>query len=140
MISVSGGGRDRETERLSQLEVDSAKAKDVEPTRKAERLAAAAREPHPSPDIPAAALNGSINSPAFLTALVKWHPAVGAFQYLADCYYPASTPPDKRFTQLSEARPKLLGFCIFVDFVVMLAILAALAVIAGRVVWMTLFA
>lgn len=125
---------------LLNLDVDDAKARDVPQSAKAQALANEVRKPHPSPDPPAAVLNGSINSPAFLTGLVKWHPAVGSFQYLADCCAPATLAPDQRFNQLATARPRFLAFCIFIDFVLMLIVLVGLSVIASRIIWMTLFA
>lgn len=84
--------------------------------------------------------SGNINSAAFLMGLVKWHPAIGSFQFLADCHYPQTMMPSERFSATRDAYKLLFWVCVLIDTVVMLTILVGLGVIAGRIIYMTLFA
>ncbi|PFG27429.1 Uncharacterised protein [Corynebacterium renale] len=114
--------------------------RDKELNSEAVDLADTMRRAHPSPDPLSTAMQKPVGSPAFLTALVKWHPAIGCFQFLADCTNPSSDAPDIRFNQALERWPRLFWFCIIVDKIVMLAVLAGLGIIASRVIYLTLFA
>lgn len=90
------------------------------------------RIPHPSPDVPNSSLQQGISSPAFFTSLVKWRPAVGYFQYLADCTQPEDMPPDQRIHNLagsSRLWTLFWGLCVVVDFAVLLLTIAAFAVV-----------
>lgn len=95
------------------------------------------RQPHPTADLPDTK-NQSLTSPTFLMSFVKWHPAIGAFQFLADCFHPASMPPNERFERTYERFRILFWICILIDFCVMLLILIGLGLIATRVAWLTL--
>lgn len=121
---------------FSELEADAAKT-DIDNDPAAIK---ASREKDEHPDAHMQHANGAaINSPAFLTSLVRWHPAVGSFQFLADCHYPKDMKPHLRFTNYAESHQRLLNFCIIIDFIVMVAVLIGLAFIASRVAWITLF-
>lgn len=121
---------------LEELSLDDVSNAPVDPNPKAV-IAAQARVPHPSPDIPDAAIDKGVGSPKFLTSLVKWHPALGFFQYLADCMSPASMPPDERFNALAEKHKGLWWTCFIVDFISLIVTLLGLAAIAGLVVYKT---
>ena len=112
---------------------------DVQPTDRARVMAAQAKQQHPSPDPPATAMQKPVNSPAFLMSWVKWHPAIGTFQFLADCASSSDDPPHVRFNSARDMWPCLFWLCVIVDFLVMIAILAGLGVVAYRVIEMTLF-
>lgn len=112
---------------------------DVQPSDQARAMAAQAKQPHPSPDPPATAMQKPVNSPAFLMSWVKWHPAIGTFQFLADCASSSDDPPHVRFNTARDMWPWLFWLCVIVDFLVMVAILVGLAVVACRVIEMTLF-
>lgn len=112
---------------------------DIRPSDTAREMAAQAKQQHPSPDPPAAAMQKPVNSPAFLMSWVKWHPAIGTFQFLADCATSSDDPPHVRFNTARDMWPKLYWLCVAVDFLVMVAILVGLAVVACRVIVMTLF-
>ncbi|WP_276923330.1 hypothetical protein [Corynebacterium pyruviciproducens] len=113
--------------------------RDVELTETAKEVAGKARAAHPSPDPPVSSMKQSVSSPVFLTGLVKWHPAIGSFQFLADCTNPADMPADQRFNNAIERWKCLFYICLFVDFIVMATILAGLGIIAFKVIQATLF-
>lgn len=81
----------------------------------------------------------SLSSPTSIMMLVKWHPGVGSFQFLADCTYPPSLPPHERFCRLRDLHTKYYWTVIIIDLVVMLAVLTGLGTIAVRIIWTTLF-
>ncbi|AKV58888.1 hypothetical protein [Corynebacterium riegelii] len=112
---------------------------DVQLSAEARVMAAQAKQQHPSPDPPAAAMQKPVNSPAFLMSWVKWHPAIGTFQFLADCATSSDDPPYVRFNTARDMWPKFYWLCVIVDFLVMVAILVGLGVVACRVIVMTLF-
>ena len=114
--------------------------RDVDLDQGAQELAKNAKLSHPSPDPPSEAMQKPINSPTFLTALVKWHPAIGAFQFLADCTNSSEEPPDVRFNKAREEWKKLFWLCVTVDLILMCAVLFMLGVIAVRVIYLTIFA
>lgn len=131
-------------EDLIEPEESSARAEEAKVDKRlsddALQMADRAKRHHPSPDPPSAAMQKPVGSPAFLTAMVKWHPAIGSFQFLADCTNPSSDAPDIRFNRAIERWPCLFWYCVVVDAIVMLAILSGLGFIAIRVIMLTLFA
>ena len=103
--------------------------RNIQPTDEADKES---RIPHPSPDVPNSGLQQGISSPAFFTSLVKWRPAVGYFQYLADCTQPEKMPPDQRIHSLagsSRSWAFFWGLCVFVDFAVLLSTIVAFAAV-----------
>ena len=81
----------------------------------------------------------SFSSPTSIMMLVKWHPGIGSFQFLADCTYPPSLPPHERFCRLRDLHTKYYWTVIIIDLGVMLAVLTGLGTIAVRIIWTTLF-
>lgn len=135
---MSEPARSADEDSYANVPVAAAAKAPVDPTPEA-RVAAREREPHPSPDMRPDSMRNGVSSPAFLTGLVKWHPAVGSFQYLADCVYSADTPPHQRFTKLGERWPWLMWGCIALDFVYLIVVLLGLATISGLIVYKTIW-
>lgn len=106
--------------------------------------AAAATEPDEHPDAQISVANGaSLQSPAFLTSLVKWHPAIGGFQFLADCFHGRKgdgiEPAHQRFTQTYKDFKPLFWICVVIDVLLMVAVLSGLGAVATRIAYITLF-
>ncbi|WP_368267017.1 hypothetical protein [Corynebacterium ulcerans] len=86
--------------------------------------------------------NTNLHSAAFLMGLTRWHPAIGFFQFLADCHYPRgeNTLPSDRFSATRDAYPKTYWLCVLIDMTLLIAVLIGLAIIATRIGYITLFA
>ena len=121
----------------SKYEMAEASNQDVKPQEKAVEKANILRHPEPQPDTPG---TESLSSPSFLMSFTRWHPALGTFQWLADCQYPRDTmPAHERFNNLRDSHKCLYWISVLLDYLVMLTILAGLAWIAARVIYITLW-
>jgi putative membrane protein len=117
--------------------IEEASKQDVRPQEKAVRTANNLRHPEAQP---APQGTESLSSPSFLMSFTRWHPALGTFQWLADCQYPRHTmPAHERFNNLRDKHKRLYWTSVVIDYLVMLAILVGLASIAVRVIWITLW-
>lgn len=121
----------------SQYEMAEASNQDVKPQEKAVEKANILRHPEAQPVTQG---TESLSSPSFLMSFTRWHPALGTFQWLADCQYPRDTmPAHERFNNLRYNHKCLYWISVVIDYVVMLTILAGLAWIAARVIYITLW-
>lgn len=121
----------------SQYEMAEASKQDVKPQEKAVKKAENLRHPEAQPITQG---TESLSSPSFLMSFTRWHPALGTFQWLADCQYPRDTmPAHERFNNLRDNHKWLYWVSVVIDYTVMLAILAGLASIAVRVIYITLW-
>lgn len=123
-------------DKADKLEVDELQ-KDIPLDQKAKEAKQELRSSHPAfePKID----GETVQSPSFLLGLTKWHPAIGTFQFLSDCLYPQSMPPNERFSATRDAHPWLFKTCLFIDFLVLLTVLLGLAAIATRIIYITIF-
>lgn len=111
--------------------------KDIPLDQKAQEAKEESRNSHPEFE---PKINGdAIQSPSFLLGLVRWHPAIGTFQFLSDCLYPQSMAPHERFSATRDAHPKWFTTCVIIDFMVLIAILLGLGTIAVRIIYITIF-
>ncbi|CAB0735801.1 hypothetical protein FRC0140_00396 [Corynebacterium diphtheriae] len=96
---------------------------------------------HPSPSM-SGGDNVNLHSAAFLMGLTRWHPAIGFFQFLADCHYPRGedTLPSDRFSATRDTYPKTYWACVIIDMMLLVAVLIGLGIIATRIGYITLFA
>ncbi|WP_293768083.1 hypothetical protein [uncultured Corynebacterium sp.] len=117
--------------------MEQAAEQDIKPQNKAVAKANNLRHPDSEP-----ANNGaeSLTSPSFLMSFTRWHPAIGSFQWLADCHYPRDTmPAHERFNNFRDNHAWLFWLAVAIDIIVMIAVLLGLAIIAGRVIYITLW-
>lgn len=121
----------------SQYEMAEASNQDVKPQEKAVKKAENLRHPEAQP---ASQGTESLSSPSFLMSFTRWHPALGTFQWLADCQYPRDTmPAHERFNNLRDRHKRLYWISVVIDYLVMIVVLILLAVIAGSVIYITLW-
>lgn len=89
------------------------------------------RAAHPNSD--PASNNGSPADPKFLIGLLKWHPFMAYFLFIADCNFPKTMPPHER-VRGTKATHKCSYFAsIFLDYVLMLVVLVFLGWVAFKV-------
>ena len=129
---------DKQTEAdFTRYEMEEASKQDVRPQEKAVKKANTLRHPEAQP---ASQGTESLSSPSFLMSFTRWHPALGTFQWLADCQYPRHTmPAHERFNNLRDKHKWLYWTSVVIDYLVMLTILVGLAWIAARVIYITLW-
>lgn len=122
---------------FTRYEMEAASKQDVRPQEKAVKKANSLRHPEAQP---APQGTESLSSPSFLMSFTRWHPALGTFQWLADCQYPRHTmPAHERFNNLRDKHKWLYWASVVIDYLVMLTILVGLAWIAARVIYITLW-
>lgn len=124
-------------EDFTEVEMAAPASQNLRP--KSDAVAKADSHRHPEAE-PKPNGNESLSSPTFLMSFARWHPAVGAYQWLADCHYPVSTmPPHERFQTFRAKHKWLFWVSVVIDMIVMLAVLVGLGAIAARVIYITLF-
>jgi len=96
-----------------------------------EAAVTADRAAHPSSD--PASNNGGPTSPEFLIGLLKWHPFMAYFLFLADCNFPNTMPPHERVRGTKAMHKVAYYASILLDYALMLVVLAFLAQVAFKV-------
>lgn len=101
--------------------------------RETEAIQAVFRE-HPSAEVEFEDVQES-TKPRALMALVKWHPGMLFFQFLADSFYPRTTQPDKRFNAMYERFKCLFWIFLALDVLVMVTVLLFIALLLIRIIF-----
>lgn len=70
--------------------------------------------------------------------IVRWHPAINYFGYLADRIMPMSLPPNERFSQLVRNHPRWFKWAVFFDAVVTAIAVAFTFALLGYTAYKTL--
>lgn len=91
------------------------------------------RLPDKDPDLSDSTASG-------LAKIVKWHPAINYFGYLADRIMPMEWHPNERFSQLARNHPRWYRWAVFFDAsVTALAacgVLTVLGIAVYKTVWL----
>lgn len=125
-------------EDFTKAEMAEPASRNVDPKRDAVAKADSYRHPEAEPKPNG---NESLSSPSFLMSFARWHPAVGAYQWLADCHYPVKTmAAHERFQKFRDKHNWLFWVAVVIDMLVMLVVLVGLGLVAARVIYITLFA
>ncbi|OFL77575.1 hypothetical protein [Corynebacterium sp. HMSC077B05] len=121
----------------SEASMEQAANQDVKPQGTAVAKANNLRHPNSEPETKG---SETLSSPSFLMSFTRWHPAVGSFQWLADCQYPRDTmPAHERFNHFRDDHKWLYWTAVIIDVLVMLVVLVLLGIIAARVIYITLW-
>ena len=70
------------------------------------------REQHRLPDTDPAVSDPTASN---FAKIVRWHPAINYFGYLADRIMPMSLSPDERFLQFARDHPRWFKWAVFFD-------------------------
>ena len=70
--------------------------------------------------------------------IVRWHPAINYFGYLADRIMPMSLSPDERFLQFARDHPRWFKWAVFFDAAVTAIAVAFTFVLLGYAAYKTL--
>ena len=85
------------------------------------------KEQHRLPDTDPAVSDPTASS---FAKIVRWHPAINYFGYLADRVMPMSWSPNERFARLARNHPRWFKWAVFFDAAVtMIAVLSTLALL-----------
>jgi hypothetical protein len=74
-----------------------------------------------------------------LSNLLRFHPFISFFCWLAHHQYPASHRPETRVSRLREDSPKFYWVCVVLDVMVVLCAVVGLLAAAGAVLYKTIW-